>query len=240
MNRASIRHLAQHAVGTRRSRGAVLLGGLLAVAAATGIVLSQIDGSQPSRASSAVAPVVASAAPEAPATPSPAEKVLEAQFQQQPNFYWCGPAAARNALAAGGYAVTQADMASKLRTTTSGTDSAFDVTRGLNEIVGADVYQTREIRGQVATPAETGQLQTDVVRAVTDGRAVVANIVTSAWDTNGISHSFDGGHYVAIVGYKDGGRIVKVADSANPNGDGTYWMTTDNMATWIARRGYSF
>ncbi|WP_238015427.1 C39 family peptidase [Dactylosporangium sp. AC04546] len=229
------------------------MSGLLAVTAGAGIFLSQIDGAQPSRASSALAPTVTtsadgpqgeqaartgSAAQEAPA--APLEKVLEAQFQQQPNFYWCGPAAARNALAASGFAVTQADMAPKLRTTTSGTDSAFDVTRGLNEVVGGNVYQTREIPGQSATPAEAGQLQSDVVRAVSTGRAVVANIVSTARDTNGVSHSFDGGHYVAIVGYTENGQIVKVADSANPNGDGTYWMTTSNMANWIARRGYSF
>ncbi|MET7392075.1 C39 family peptidase [Dactylosporangium sp. NPDC005572] len=226
------------------------------MAAGAGIVLSQIDGSQPSRASSAVAPNVTtsadrsqgeqaartgSAAPATPATPAaPLEKVLSARFQQQPNFYWCGPAAARNALAASGFTVTQADMAPKLRTTTSGTDSAFDVTRGLNEVVGGNVYQTREIRGQSATPAEIGQLQADVVRAVSAGRAVVANIVSSAKDTNGVSHTFDGGHYVAIVGYTENGQIVKVADSANPSGDGTYWMTTTNIANWIARRGYSF
>jgi hypothetical protein len=33
---------------------------------------------------------------------------------------------------------------------------------------------------------------------------------------------------------------VKVADNANPNGDGTYWVTTINVATWIATHGYSY
>ncbi|MGW0433462.1 C39 family peptidase, partial [Micromonospora sp. NPDC003197] len=29
-----------------------------------------------------------------------------------------------------------------------------------------------------------------------------------------------------------------IADSANPN-TATYWMDTDNLADWIATRGYS-
>jgi hypothetical protein len=33
---------------------------------------------------------------------------------------------------------------------------------------------------------------------------------------------------------------VKIADPANPNGDGTYWVTTINMAGWIATHGYSY
>jgi hypothetical protein len=84
------------------------------------------------------------------------------------------------------------------------------------------------------------QLRADVVRAISSGRALVTNIVGSVTDTAGGSHGYGGGHYVSIVGYKDDGRTVKIADPANQNGDRTYWVTTINMARWMATRGYSY
>jgi hypothetical protein len=166
--------------------------------------------------------------------------VLDYQFQLQPNYYYCGPAATRIALSASGHAPSQDGLARQLGTTTSGTDSAFDTTRVLNNVIGRDAYQTREIPGPSATPAQMDQLQADVVRTINDGRIIVANVVHSVTDTAGGWHTFDGGHFLTIVGYKDDGRTVKIADNANPNGDGTYWATTINMANWIAGRGYSF
>jgi hypothetical protein len=60
-----------------------------------------------------------------------------------------------------------------------------------------------------------------------------------ALDTTGTSRGYGGGHYVAVIGYSDSGRTVKIADPANGNGDGTYWVSTINMANWMATRGYS-
>ncbi|WP_285792315.1 C39 family peptidase, partial [Micromonospora sp. NBRC 101691] len=71
-----------------------------------------------------------------------------------------------------------------------------------------------------------------------NGRAVVANIAGTATDTNGTTHSFEGGHYISVVGYRDNADTVKIADSANPN-QASYWITTDALADWIATRGYS-
>jgi hypothetical protein len=33
--------------------------------------------------------------------------------------------------------------------------------------------------------------------------------------------------------------MVKIADPADPQGDGSYWVSTTTMANWIATRGYS-
>jgi hypothetical protein len=238
--------------------------GLLAVAATAGITLSQIDDPQAAHASSTTrvvdiartngsvasrnharaaaqaAPVTPTQSPTPAQPPAPPSKVLDYQFQLQPNYYYCGPAATRIALTASGHTLSQDEIARKLGTDTGGTDSARDTTRALNEVVGGDVYQSREIRGPGATPAQMDQLQADVVRAISGGRAVVANIVHSVTDTAGAWHAYDGGHYVTIVGYNDDGRTVKIADPANQNGDGTYWVTTINMANWIATHGYSF
>ncbi|RLP92329.1 phytochelatin synthase, partial [Micromonospora sp. BL4] len=73
---------------------------------------------------------------------------------------------------------------------------------------------------------------------VDDGRAVVANIAGTSVDTDGGVHSFEGGHYISVVGYRDGGNIVKIADSADPN-TASYEVTVEHLADWIATRGYA-
>jgi hypothetical protein len=260
VNPSRIRIQFRHAASARLPRVAVVSAGLLAVATTTGIVLSQIDDPQAAHASSTATAVNmartngslasrshARAAAQAPVTPTqsptpapPSSKVLNYQFQLQPNYYYCGPAATRIALSASGHTLSQDEIAGKLGTDTGGTDSALDTTRVLNSVIGGNVYQTRSIPGPGATPAQMDQLQADVVQAISNGRVLVTNIVHSATDTAGVWHAYDGGHYVTVVGYKDDGRTIKVADPANPNGDGTYWVTTINMANWIATHGYSF
>jgi len=174
-----------------------------------------------------------------PTAPAPADKQLGFDFQYQPTFYFCAPAATHMALSAHGANRSQDDLAHLLGTTTFGTPSAFDTTRVLNEVIGNNVYQTREIREQEATPAEMDRLQADVVHAVGNGYAVVGNIIGAATDASGTWHDFPAGHYIAIVGYRDDGRSVQVADSSGLFGPGTYWMSTIDMANWMATRGYS-
>ncbi|GAA4566973.1 hypothetical protein GCM10023176_18180 [Micromonospora coerulea] len=172
------------------------------------------------------------AAPKPPST-----KVLDYDYEAQTAYWNCGPAAVRNALSASGVETTQDAMVAPLGATENGTNSAEDTTRGLNQMVKGNPYRTHMIPGP-ATPAQMDQLQADVVKAITDGRGVVANIVGSATDTDGGWHSFPGGHYIAVVGYKNDGRTVRIADSANPALP-AYWMTTIDLANWMATRGYS-
>lgn len=174
-----------------------------------------------------------------PTVPAPADKQLDFDFQYQPNAYYCAPAATHMALSAHGANRSQDELAHLLGTTAFGTASAFDTTRILNEVLGKHVYKTREIRGAGAIPAEMDRLQSDVVQAVSRGYAVVGNVIGSATDTAGVWRDFPSGHYIAIVGYSDDGRTVRVADSSGLFGPATYWMTTIDMANWIATRGYS-
>jgi hypothetical protein len=228
---------------------------------ATADLAALLGGQASSNSSAAVAvpapQTTASAAPTAAATPTqaasstptkavpppppppPASKVLSYQFQLQPNDYYCGPAATRIALTARGHSLTQDQIAADLGTTTSGTNSAEDTTRVLNSVNGTNFYHTTSIPGSSAIPAEMDRLQADVVHAISNGYPIVANIMGYALDTTGTSRGYGGGHYVAVVGYSDNGRTVKIADPANVNGDGTYWMSTINMANWMATRGYS-
>ncbi|MFG3554454.1 C39 family peptidase [Micromonospora sp. NPDC047557] len=203
----------------------------------------------PSAAPSTAAPATSAASPAAKATSNPdltrkptppkppATKVLDYDYEAQNTYYNCGPAATRNALSATGIDRTQEELGAELGTTEMGTNSAEDTTRVLNAEVKGSPYQTRMFAG-APSPAQMDRLQADVVKAITDGRGVVANVVGDATDTNGGWHSYGGGHYIAVVGYKDNGRTVRIADSANA-ADPAYWITTIDLANWIATRGYS-
>jgi hypothetical protein len=178
------------------------------------------------------------ATPTQPAAPF--EKALYPDFELQPNYYYCGPAATRLAITA--HATTSPsmdDLAWMLGTTVNGTNSAFDTTRVLNKVLGAGIYQTHEIPGMSATARQIDGVRTDMVNAIANGYAGVANIVGGTSDINGIWHEYDGGHYVSVVGYGQGGLTMKIADPANPVGDGTYWVRTIDLANWMGTRGYS-
>lgn len=166
-----------------------------------------------------------------------AGKELNVNYQAQPNFYYCGPAATRNALSADGHDISMDDLARQMGTTEAGTNSANDITAALNKINGGG-YTTTEIPAGKATDQQKAQLRADIIDALDHNRAVVANIAGTATDTDGGVHSFEGGHYIAVHAYRDGGQQVKIADSANPD-TASYWITTDALADWIATRGYS-
>jgi hypothetical protein len=181
----------------------------------------------------------ATTAPPAPAPAPPDQKELSVDYQPQVNFYYCGPAATRIAASAHGHRLSQDEVAGKLGTTVNGTPSAEDTTRVLNSIEGKDAYHTTAIPDAKPKPAQMDQLQADVVRAVNDSRALVANIKGSAVDETGTVHAYDGGHYIAVIGYTDQGRGVRIADPADVNGHDYYTMSTIDLTNWMATRGYS-
>ncbi|GIJ36675.1 C39 family peptidase [Micromonospora sediminimaris] len=166
------------------------------------------------------------------------ERELGVRYEAQPNFYYCGPAAARNALSVQGKNIDVDTMAKQMRTTEAGTNSINDITPVLNKETGKNVYKSVEIADPKADDKQTDKLRDDIVRTVNDGRAVVANIAGTATDTDGTTHSFEGGHYISVVGYRDGGDTVTIADSADP-AQASYRMSIDTLADWIATRGYS-
>ncbi|TDC69215.1 phytochelatin synthase, partial [Micromonospora sp. KC606] len=155
-----------------------------------------------------------------------------------PNFYYCGPAAARNALSVQGKNIDVDAMAKIMGTTENGTNSINDITPVLNKETGKNVYHSVEIKTPKADDKQTDRMRSDIVAAIDDGRGVVVNIAGTATDTDGGVHSFEGGHYISVTGYRDGGKIVTIADSANP-ATASYQMDIDTLADWAATRGYS-
>jgi hypothetical protein len=174
---------------------------------------------------------------DAPAPP-PA-KTLDYEFEAQITYYYCGPAAVRLAVTARHLRPSQDELAARLGTTESGTNSAEDTTRVLNALVGAGSYRTRAVPGPGVSAEQVDRLRADVVRAVSRGFPVVVNIVGDAVDTDGGWHSYPGGHYLTVVGYRDGGRTVRIADPAIVGPGSEYWMSTADLAQWAASRGYS-
>jgi hypothetical protein len=170
---------------------------------------------------------------------APASKSVSYQFQWQQTGYWCGPAATRIALTGRGYYYSQSYIAGQLGTTVNGTNSAYDTTRVLNSLGRTRFYETKMIPGNMATNSEISRLKSDILYDIPRGYILVANVVGTAVDTDGDAHSYRGGHYIAIVGYKDNGNTVKIADTADANGYGWYWISVTRLAHWIAMRGYS-
>ncbi|RIV29282.1 C39 family peptidase [Micromonospora radicis] len=166
------------------------------------------------------------------------ERQLDVRYEAQPNFYYCGPAATRNALSVQGKNIDMDTMAKEMGTTEAGTNSINDITPILNKETGKNIYHSIEIPGPKATTKQTDKLRDDIVRTIDNNHALVANIAGTTTDTTGNTHSFEGGHYISIVGYHNGGDTVTIADSANPN-TASYQITTDNLANWIATRGYT-
>jgi hypothetical protein len=182
-----------------------------------------------------VAPAVAAGQAPAPAV----NAMLPHQTALQPNFFYCGPAATRAALSAHGQTPSFDQMAAELGTTTNGTQSAHEVTRVLNAHLGAGRYKTVEIPGRKASPEQVAALQRDVVTAAARGDAVVANIAGTVTDTAGEVHSYEGGHYIAVIAYTNGGSTVRISDSADTVGVPEYDLPVGTLANWIASRGYA-
>ncbi|OZV81026.1 phytochelatin synthase, partial [Micromonospora echinospora] len=64
--------------------------------------------------------------------PSKNQRELNVRYEAQPNFFYCGPAAARNALTTLDKNISQDDLAREMGTTENGTDSAHQITKALN------------------------------------------------------------------------------------------------------------
>ncbi|SCF42537.1 C39 family peptidase, partial [Micromonospora mirobrigensis] len=110
------------------------------------------------------------------------ERELNVRYEAQPNFYYCGPAATRNALSVQGKDIDVDAMAREMGTTEDGTNSINDITPVLNKETGKDVYRSVEIKDRKADDKQTDKLRADVVETVDGGRAVVANIAGTAVD----------------------------------------------------------
>jgi uncharacterized membrane protein len=170
---------------------------------------------------------------------APPSMSLTIQWQGQQTGYWCGPASTRIALSSQISPPSQTELASFLGTTTNGTDTIAYVSNALNHYEGVSFWSHRAI----TDPPPQDQIDTltnDVVGTISNGYAMVGNII-SGWRPPG----YPSGtiyHYIAIVGYDQGGGRAQIADPAGQcaagsgwcNVPATYWVTMHDLAVWIS------
>lgn len=184
-----------------------------------------------------------------PATQPPAaptKKVLDATWFGQETYYWCGPGSTRIALSTRlQNPPSQTSIASMLGTTTNGTDHIGLVANVLNAQFAGAGYKSRSIT-EPPTKAQRDLLKQDILARIGSGFPIVANVI-SGWRPPG----YPGGtiyHYVAVIGFDDGGDKVLIGDpAAEGHGGGaswngvprTYWISLFDLGTWIGGKGYT-
>jgi hypothetical protein len=180
------------------------------------------------------------------ATPPPTKKVLDFTWQGQETNYYCGPASTRIALTTQmANPPSQTTLAAYLGTTTNGTDDISLVRGALNHYLGTTWFETKYLPDP-PSQVQRDLLKHDVVFNIDRGYPLVANVV-SGWRPPGYPTDGTIYHYVAIVGYDQGGDLVLIGDPAGW-GDASpawttvphwYWISVYDLGTWIGGKGYT-
>jgi hypothetical protein len=175
---------------------------------------------------------------------APAKVVLTFTWNGQETGYWCGPGSTRMAI--GTHVASppsQQDLATFMGTTKEGTVRA-DTVRALNQWLAPQTpYQSFAV-DSVPTQDQRDLLKQTVVARLSAGWPVIANVL-SGWRPPGYP-SGTIGHFVAVMGYDESGDKVLIAD---PAADGaasarwkdvpkTYWISMQNLGTWVGGRGF--
>jgi hypothetical protein len=194
------------------------------------------SGSEPADAS----------APDASKPPRPVKRTLNVQWQGQENYYFCGPGSTRMAISTRDSTPPSQDaLGSYMGTTTAGTDHIGLVVGALNHFLATSKYKRTDLPDPPSA-VERAALKTAILTTIgDDGFPMVANVI-SGWRPPG----YPSGtiyHYVAIVGYDNGGDSALIADPAGAGAGGstwtavpkTYWISTEDLGTWIGGKGYA-
>lgn len=232
----------------------VIVSSVLVAAGFSGLTATAATAAPPAPAVAATAAVGAQpAASQVTAAKAASKKVLDHTVFKQNLPYNCGPSATLIVLSTWGIKAKTLGFASNSaftkwigrqeRTTSSGTNSIHDIVRGLSAAIkkhgkgGEKFYTATMISGVYASASDKAKLKKAIVLDVDSFRhGIVANVIGTAYDTSGVRHRYSGGHYLAVVGYKDGGNTARISDNATGR---EYWMTTSRLADWIGSKGYA-
>jgi hypothetical protein len=178
---------------------------------------------------------------------APAKVVLNFVWKGQETGYWCGPGSSRIAISTQLPAAnlpTQTELATFMGTTTDGTIRA-NLVDALNHWINpATQYQSIPLDTK-PTDDQRALLKATLISRLSAGYPVVANVL-SGWRPPGYP-SGTIGHFVAVVGYDTTNDTVMIAD---PAGEGapsprwvnvprSYWISLQNLGTWIGGRGFA-
>ncbi|MFD8102927.1 C39 family peptidase [Nocardia fluminea] len=160
----------------------------------------------------------------------------------------CGPASAQTVILANtGDLILESVLGTEMGTDHEGTDHVGLIAPVLNRYLPGADYRVSQMPNDPALPQQAQKLWADVKHSIDGGYGVVANIVAPPGNyprgvRGSTSPEYGGGtvwHYIAIMGYAEGGgpRAFWVADSGfKPYG---YWCSFEQMATLIPPKGYA-
>jgi hypothetical protein len=139
---------------------------------------------------------------------------------------------------------TESTLAQFMGTTVNGTDDISLVVGALNYYLNVSSYHAVYVTDP-PTQAQRDQLKHDLLTTIgVHSYPMVVNIV-AGWRPPFYPQGTSIYHYLAVAGYDKAGDSVLIADSAGQgSGDWAnvpqeYWIATDDLATWIAPKGYT-
>jgi hypothetical protein len=160
-----------------------------------------------------------------PATTAQAgvQRTVAYEYVRQQTQSWCSAASSFIALSSRRNP-TQAGLARDLGLSGgSGLQDPLRIAAVLNQRLGLTGAAHRYVFRQPPAGTLKERLRMRVVASIDAGHAVVINMDRVAGDT------YSAGHYVAIVGYRDG--AYKIADPDEPARNGV-WFRADDVVAW--------
>ena len=173
---------------------------------------------------------------------SAAQTVLPTTYQQQPNFFYCGPTAVAIALSAKVQPPSLDTLAAELATTDNGTNFGA-VSPVLTARLPGATYRDQLMEGTSASQADADLLWERATTNVDDGFATVCNwwVVAGEYPNWG-GNIGDIFHFVTIYGYDAANRTLRIADPAGSTLSASlpshHWLSVEQVATYCAGRGY--
>ncbi|AKJ72573.1 endolysin [Gordonia phage GMA2] len=158
--------------------------------------------------------------------------VLNYDYYVQNTGYWCGPTTVQMILKARSVTASQSALATRLRTTTNGTDYIGQFPPVLNSFLPAAKYFHKD------SPKKDA-LWNYVVDSIDAGYGVAANIVARSYNKPPGYPGYDVWHYVPVFGYGTKGSTKRIfcGDSANFSGVKSWWASLDQMTSLVSEKG---
>ncbi len=175
-----------------------------------------------------------------PERPKRGAAILSADYEAQPNGYWCGPASMAIALSAFRLDFSQKSLATAAQTDREGT-WLHQVARVLDYHAPFDVrYTVKTIPGADADLAQTREFRTGARRSIDGGAPVVINIAATPDEQPPLQRAKTGGrytlrHHMAVVGYNTVNDTFLVYDPWTE----PFWVDTSQLADMAGTRGYT-
>ena len=182
------------------------------------------------------------AAKDMPSRQRAASKIINFPFQTQQTNYWCGPASASMLLRSIGYNYSQTTMASKMGTTTNGTNAGAPVVNALNSVTKGSRYY---FRWQWHNYSQVSTIKSHVVQALDWGNPVMVNTMEGPGDVYIRGHNIGGWlyHYGLVGDYFNYGNEVTYVDPGHGRFSGFLMnqrLTITQLSYATGGRGYAW